>query len=172
MVETSAYALVERERRFLAPEPPQRGVVAERLLVDRYVSGTRLRLRRSTPIGDDTASTSLKLTQKLPGRPWGTLTTVYLSEDEYAVLAALPARELVKRRLSVPPLGYDVFDGPLTGLVLAEAEFLDDEHAAALAVPAGLVEVTADERFTGGRLVATDPAEVLRAASELLLRRR
>ena len=171
MVHSSAYARVERERRFLAPGPPQRGVMAERRIVDRYLDGTRLRLRRSTPVGDGATPVSLKLTQKIPGRPWGTLTTVYLSEQEYAVLAALPARTLVKRRLSVPPFGYDVFDGPLTGLVLAEAEFPDDERAAALAVPAGLVEVTADARFTGGRLVAGDPAEALRAASDLLAAR-
>jgi CYTH domain-containing protein len=171
MADTSAYARVERERRFLAPGPPLHGVVAERLIVDRYLDGTRMRLRRSTPVGDDTGPVSLKLTQKIPGLPWGRLTTFYLSGQEYAVLATLPARTLVKRRLSVPPFGYDVFDCELAGLVLAEAEFPDDERAAALVVPAALVEVTADPRFTGGRLVDGDPAEALRAAADLLAAR-
>jgi hypothetical protein len=42
---------------------------------------------------------------------------MYLSEDEFALLANLPAKVLTKTRHSVPPFGIDVFDGVLTGLV-------------------------------------------------------
>ena len=41
------YARIERERRFLLAEPPAAGAVTEsRRIIDRYLPGTRLRLRR------------------------------------------------------------------------------------------------------------------------------
>ncbi|MFD0327121.1 hypothetical protein ACFQZC_00365 [Streptacidiphilus monticola] len=52
-----------------------------------------------------------------------------MSPTEYKLLASLPAAVLSKTRLSVPPLGVDVFGGPLQGLILAEAEFTTDEEA-------------------------------------------
>ncbi|RHA40303.1 CYTH domain-containing protein [Cellulomonas rhizosphaerae] len=156
----SRFELVERERRFLAPGPPPAdAVVATRTIHDRYLDGTRLRVRLMMP-GRDGTDAERKLTQKVPGAPWGTLTTIYLSADEHAALASLPAATLSKTRLSVPPLGYDVFDGHLAGLVLAEVEFDSDESAARFVAPPGLVEVTHDERFTGGRLVRASSDEV------------
>ncbi|SDL01155.1 hypothetical protein [Streptomyces indicus] len=52
------------------------------------------------------------------------------------MLASLPAVELSKTRLSVPPLGVDVFGADLRGLVLAEAEFTTDEEAQSFEPPA------------------------------------
>lgn len=81
---------------------------------------------------------------------------------EYELLASLPAAQLSKARFSVPPLGVDVFDGRLQGLVLAEAEFTTDEEARSFVPPAEcVVEVTNDARFTGGRLVQTSRQELL-----------
>lgn len=158
------YARIERERRFLLAAPPAPATVtATRTIVDRYLTGTRLRLRRAEwPDG----RRELKLTQKVPGdRPGavqGLITNIYLSPGEYDVLAALPAAVLSKTRHSVPPLGVDVFDGPLDGLVLAEAEFTSDEEADDFTPPAGCVaEVTDDIRFTGGRLVTAGPGDLL-----------
>jgi len=165
---SSAYARTERERRFLcAAPPPAHDVVRTRLITDRYVDGTRLRLRKVDEL-TGSGPTVHKLTQKLPGEPWGELTTIYVSEEEHALLATLPAAVLTKERRSVPPLGYDVFRGPLAGLVLAEVEFADDASAAAFQPPAGLHEVTDDPRFAGGVLVRTDPAAVLLAAQDVL----
>jgi hypothetical protein len=162
----SKYARTERERRFVCAAPPPLGdVVRRRRIVDRYLDGTRLRLRRVEEL-DGTGPAVHKLTQKLPGDPWGELTTIYVSEHEYALLSALPAAVLVKERWSVPPLGYDVFRGALEGLVLVEFE--DDVTAAAFVPAAGLGEVTHDVRFEGGALVRTAPQDVLRAAVELL----
>jgi len=160
----SKYARPERERRFLCAAPPRRaGVVRRRLIVDRYLDGTRLRLRRVEEL-DGSGPAVHKLTQKLPGEPWGELTTMYLSEQEHAVLAGLRAAVVVKERWSVPPLGYDVFHGALEGLVLAEVEFEDDDSAAAYQPPDGVQEVTYDLRFTGGALVRARPEDVLAAA--------
>jgi CYTH domain-containing protein len=158
------YARVERERRFLLAEPPPpTAVTATRTITDRYLVGTRLRLRRADlPDG----GCELKLTQKLPvaqpGAVQGLITNTYLSPTEYDVLARLPATLLSKTRLSVPPLGVDVFTGRLRGLVLAEAEFTTDEEAQRFVPPADCVaEVTDDVRFTGGRLVETAREQLL-----------
>jgi CYTH domain-containing protein len=161
------YALVERERRFLmAGLPPGgAGAAARRVdIVDRYLTGTRLRLRRvSSPAS---AEPELKLTQKVPAaRPGpvrGLITNFYLSPAEYDLLATLPGAELAKTRLFFPPYAVDVFGPPRRGLVLAEVELRSDADLAACPAPAGSVaEVTADDRFTGGRLAATPRAELL-----------
>jgi len=84
-----------------------------------------------------------------------------VTEDEFGVLAKLPAKVLTKTRHSVPPLGIDVFDGVLSGLVLAEAEFNSAAEAAALALPSFIRhEVSDDPRFTGGRLVTASRREL------------
>ncbi len=125
-VREGKYARVERERRFLlAGPPPPAAVTATRRITDRYLPGTRLRLRRVDYL--DTGTCEFKFTQKVPaGRPGsvqGLITNIYLSAAEYDLLASLPAEVLCKCRLSVPPLSIDMFDPPLQGLVLADVEF-------------------------------------------------
>ncbi len=166
---TSKYARVEIERRFLlASVPDGAQVTAVHDIDDRYLEGTRMRLRR-TARRDGT--TVLKLTQKLPDPDGhgvqGRLTTLYLSEDEHAALAALPAATLAKSRLSIPPYGVDVFHGPLAGLHLAEVELASAEEAAALRPAAFcMAEVTADRRFTGGSLARAGGEQVRAWARE------
>ena len=161
----SRYARVERERRFLLAAPPApAAVTVTRRIVDRYLDRTRLRLRRIE--APDGAILERKLTQKLPGDGSGAvrglITTIYLSDAEYAALAVVPAAVLTKTRLSIPPLGVDVFDAPWHGLVLAEAEFDTDAEALAFAPPAGAVaEVTDDRRFAGGSLARARRDELL-----------
>jgi hypothetical protein len=92
----------------------------------------------------------------------GLITNTYLSAAEYDLLASLPGEVLSKTRLSVPPLGIDVFNPPLHGLVLAEAEFTTDEAAQSFLLPQGAIaEVTVDARFTGGSLVRTRRHDLL-----------
>ncbi|MFF1449672.1 hypothetical protein ACFVYF_16210 [Streptomyces sp. NPDC058274] len=134
------------------------------MITDRYLVGTRLRLRRAERA--DVGGCELKLTQKIPadrpGAVQGLITNTYLSPAEYDLLASLSAAVLSKSRFSVPPLGVDVFDGPLQGLVLAEAEFTSDEEALAFVPPAECVaEVTDDARFTGGRLVGASREDLV-----------
>jgi CYTH domain-containing protein len=158
------YARVERERRFLMAAAPTAGITHTRQITDRYILGTRLRLRRVRDLA--TGSCELKFTQKLPaeqpGPVQGLITNTYLSPAEYDLLATLPAAVLSKTRLSVPPLGIDVFDPPLHGLVLAEAEFETDEQARSFRPPIEPVaEVTDDPRFTGGSLVQAHHHDLL-----------
>ncbi|WP_425246344.1 hypothetical protein [Streptomyces sp. NEAU-NA10] len=146
----------------LANPPAPSSVTVSRVITDRYLLGTRLRLRRAE-LSD--GRRELKLTQKVPvpqpGAVQGLITNTYLSPAEYDVLASLPAGVLSKTRFSIPPLGVDVFDGHLQGLVLAEAEFTTDEEAQSFTPPAECVaEVTDDARFTGGRLVRTSRQEL------------
>ena len=135
------YAHVERERRFLmAGLPPAcAGAAARRAeITDRYLTGTRLRLRRVSSPGS--AEPELKLTQKVPaarpGAVRGLITNFYLSPAEYGLLAALPGAELAKTRLFFPPYAVDVFRPPRGGLVLAEVELGSDADLAACP-PAG-----------------------------------
>ena len=151
----SRFARPEWERRFLLDRIPPEGLVAcARPILDRYITGTTLRLRR---VAEPDGSLSFKLTQKRNKKGveayQGQLTTIYLAEEEYNVLRTLPASVIEKTRYSVPPFGVDLFRGNLSGLILAEAEFTSAEEAAALQVPAFLLaEVTHESRFTGGCL--------------------
>jgi CYTH domain-containing protein len=157
------YARIERERRFLLRQFPGRAnSVRVRRITDRYIDGTNLRLREQS---DDGGPVIFKLTQKLPARDSGAqqglITSMYLGRDEFLVLARLPARQLRKTRYSVPPFGIDVFGGDLEGLLVAEAEFDSAEAADELTIPSFIhAEVSADDRFTGGRLVGASRQEL------------
>ncbi|MGA9473869.1 MAG: hypothetical protein WBV36_15490 [Terriglobales bacterium] len=94
------YARVEWERRFLLDRlPPQANVTRVRRIADRYIDGTNLRLRQQRDDGNEAA---FKLTQKLPtdatGARQGLITTMYLTEAEFQLLANLPAKMLTKTR--------------------------------------------------------------------------
>ena len=155
--DNSRFARPEWERRFLLEEFPAKvSVTRVREIADRYIIGTRLRLRR---MSDSDEKVQFKLTQKLKdgasGAFQGRLTTMYLSVAEYDLFATLPARVIEKTRYSVPPLGIDVFKNELAGLIMAEAEFSSAEEASAFEPPPFVLrEVTSDPRFTGGSLAA------------------
>ncbi|MFI9274096.1 hypothetical protein ACIGXM_25820 [Kitasatospora sp. NPDC052896] len=69
---------------------------------------------------------------------------------------------LSETRFGFPPLGIDVFDPPLHGLVLTEADFTTDEEASSFLPPRRIIaRVTDDARFTGGRLIRTQRHELL-----------
>lgn len=163
------YAKPERERRFLLADQPPEAVERTARIVDRYFVGTRLRLRQMIEAQGTATCTYYKLTQKVPapdGGP-GLLSTMYLSVEEYALLATLPAAVLRKTRYSVPPFGIDAYDAPLRGLFLAEVEFDSDAEMSAFKPPPWIVaEVTLDPRFTGGHFVtmqSRDLTELLAA---------
>jgi CYTH domain-containing protein len=170
------YAKFERERRFLvAPQRLPRLGDTHFLLDDLYLTRTQLRLRVQTelPLG----KVLHRLTQKLQSTDPRVrrITTLYLTAAEHALFAALPGARLAKRRHFVQSRGLewgiDVFEGPLTGLVLAEREFDSDAEMSATAAPAfATCEVTDDDAFTGGALANAEPRAVLERARELLAR--
>jgi hypothetical protein len=166
------YARPERERRFLFRALPEGRAIRVARIEDRYLLGTRIRLRKATERADvdgEVERILYKLTQKVPGPGGapGLITTIYLDRAEYDLVARLPARSLRKTRLSIPPLGVDVFEDALSGLVLGEAEFADDESMTRFRPPAKAVaEVTDDPRLTGGQLVASTRSELVAVLAE------
>lgn len=147
---------------------------------DRYVHGTRLRLRTVREAGRLPVR---KLGQKVrPDRDHPSTvehTTLYLDHAEATALLALPADTLAKTRTWQPwqalSVAVDVFAGPLTGLVLAEVDLGEADLLPAAGPPlAWLAEVTDDERFTGGHLArasATDLTALLRESGASTIRR-
>jgi CYTH domain-containing protein len=171
------YARWELERRFLVDRVPAE-IGGERgwRITDRYLDGALLRLRRMEPLAGGEAA--YKLTKKEAPKPPDTsrtiITTIYLSPEDYAALVDLPARTLTKRRRRIDVDGrvfsVDVFEGHLSGLVLAEVSFDTEEdldRQRQLPCWVGR-EVTKDERFTGGalaRLSRDEAGELIRAVA-------
>jgi len=169
------YVRVERERRFLLRElPPDLSLTNEHAqITDNYVTGTRLRLRKSRWVA--TNEWTLKLTQKhAPAPPDFSrtlITSIFLNEYEYEVLSIFEGNELRKNRYPYEHEGrkysVDVFLGDLRGLILAETDFDDDKEMDDFPTPPfALMDVTRDEMFTGGRLVELTSAEIREALAK------
>ncbi len=146
------YAVVERERRYLLAKLPE-GVTSTLEISDRYVTGTRLRLREVRG-RDGTVTRKLGHKVRLTEGPAQVASTnFYLDEEEWAVLAALPARVLRKRRHLVRRDGLVVaIDEHEDGTVIAE---IDDGDEPSDLIPDWLdvvTDVSEDEAWTGGRL--------------------
>jgi CYTH domain-containing protein len=152
--ETSRYARTELERRFLVVGPvPAQGPV--RRIEDRYLTGTTLRLRRVTVDGESVFKLAQKVRRHSSDPATISITNMYLTREEYDVLAVLPGSALVKSRsirvIDGVQFSIDVFEGALAGLQLAETEV--EELNARLPDPPWLGrEVTHDDRYSGGRL--------------------
>jgi CYTH domain-containing protein len=146
------YAVVERERRYLVASLPS-GVTSTKEIVDRYVTGTRLRLREVRD-GDGTVTRKLGHKVRLTDGPAEVAcTNLYLDLQEWALLVALPARTLRKKRHLVDRDGWRVaIDEHEDGTLVAEIDDRDE--------PSGLVpgwldvveDVSEDEAWTGGQL--------------------
>ena len=146
------YAVVERERRYLLASLPD-GVTGTRDIADRYLIGTRLRLREVR--GPDGAVVR-KLGHKVrlsDGPDAIACTSFYLDDAEWAVLAALPARTLHKLRHTVARDGWVLaVDEHEDGALVAE---IDDGDEPSDRVPDWLDvvrDVTRDEAWTGAGL--------------------
>lgn len=122
------YAVVERERRFLLHEVPD-GSGPATTIEDRYVSGSRLRLREMVaPDGTRTRKLCHKVRLDDTAREVA-CTNMYLDDAEWSLLVELPAVRLRKRRVVLPlesvaggTVAIDAFDGEARGLVLAEVD--------------------------------------------------
>jgi len=160
------YAHSEREQRWLLSALPDKCRDPVEIF-DRYLTGTRLRLRRMQS-GDQVV---WKLGQKVRDQDSAPevvrLTNIYLSEREYSVFARLDASTLSKTRwkwdVGAHSFAVDVFHGELDGLILAEVELsLGDERLGK--PPSAHLDVTDDDRYSGGVLAALE----MQAARTLL----
>lgn len=146
------YAVVERERCYLLARLPG-GVSTTREIVDQYVTGTRLRLREVRE-SDGTIVRQFGHKVRLSDGPAEVAcTNLYLDEQEWAVLAALPARVVHKRRHLVERDGLLVaIDEHEDGALVAE---IDDGEHPSQDVPEWLdvlEDVSDQERWTGAHL--------------------
>ena len=163
------YAMMERERRFLVRALHCGLLDGARptLVEDRYLDGTRLRLRRTTEVATGAITMKLGKKYRSPDPVSRPVVSTYLDPAEYDVLATLPAAILVKRRHRIAhagfPVAVDVFEGPLTGLILVEAE----GEVSGFAAPEWTArEVTSDPFFDGGNLARLDAAALAEALSQ------
>ena len=163
------YERLDRERRFLLRGlPPGVQLTQEHAqITDNYITGTRLRLRKSRWVPKN--EWTLKLTQKYAPAPPDfsrtLITTIYLNKAEYETLSVFEANELRKNRYYFEHEGrkysVDVFLGPLRGLILAETNFDTDEEMDAFPLPAfATLDVSRKEMFTGARLVELTADEI------------
>jgi len=166
-MEQPKYSLMETERRFLVEQGqlPNVSGVEYSQIVDRYLIGTQLRLRKVT--GSKSSKTIHKLCKKYPGasalsQP---IVNTYLDSREYAVFASLAANLIVKSRYRLDYAGemfsLDVFHEDLEGLVMCEVESSDLDRVGQVQLPPWVgVEVTNDIRFSGGQLCESSYAQV------------
>ena len=146
------YAVVERERRFLLASLPE-GIVGSTVIVDRYLTDTRLRLRE---VRAEDGTVTRKLGHKVrvtEGPAEVACTNLYLDDQEWALLVPLPARVLRKKRHLVRRDGVVVaIDEHPDGTLVAE---IDDREQPSQVVPDWLdiiADVSGDERWTGAGL--------------------
>ena len=147
------YAALELERRWLCSHIPAETEKGERI-TDIYITGTRLRLREAVPLSGD--EPIRRLTRKADvNAATRLLTSIYLSASEFELFAGLPGAMIRKTRHRLVmteglKLSIDRFEYPCEGLLLAEAEFADEEAMAAYEGPDfATEEVTTDSRYTG-----------------------
>lgn len=146
------YANVERERRFRLSAVPD-GASSTSKIMDRYVVGTRMRLRE---VHHEDGTVTRKLAHKVrlgDGPEEVACTNFYLDDAEWLLLSRLPATVVAKTRHIVHRDGLRVaVDEFEDGTVLAE---IDDGDRPAAPVPSWLhiiEDVSRDERWTGVRL--------------------
>ena len=147
------YAVVERERRYLLASLPSELVARTDEIIDRYVVGTRLRLRE---VRKPDGTVIRKLGHKVrlgEGPAKVACTNFYLDDAEWDLLVALPARGLRKKRHMIQRGGLVVaVDEHEDGTLIAE---IDDRDEPSDLVPDWLEvvrDVSHDEEWTGARL--------------------
>lgn len=153
------YAQNEWERRFLLKRPPPEiEKYPRKEITDKYLSKTHLRVRKVS----DGQSQQFKLTKKLtltPGqkdRHW--ISTIYLQEDEYLILFALPGNVIRKNRYRAESreeavIAIDQIRISDQFLWIAEVEFPDRSQMGAFHLPFEYEkEVTNDPFFAGNEL--------------------
>jgi CYTH domain-containing protein len=148
------YTIEEIERRWLA-DASRLGDFQScpcRTIQDRYISGTRLRLRKIEPAAGDAI---YKLCKKY-GRTAGyvePITNIYLSAAEYTALLSLDGRSVRKVRYAFAGGSLDIYANPNAGLAIFEIEFASTAAAISY-VPPSFVreEITDNPHYSGAGL--------------------
>ncbi|MEM6348035.1 MAG: hypothetical protein AAF927_29365 [Bacteroidota bacterium] len=148
------YAQREFERRFLLEERPANLKNLDlKQIEDKYLDGTRLRLRKASK-GNEV---QYKLTKKLSlaNEPANWVSTIYLSQEEYEFFRSLSGKSYRKCRYYIKKqgeasIGIDEIKTQQGTIYLAEVEFESLESMERYQFPlAFLKEVTEDGFYSG-----------------------
>ena len=158
--EDTKYSRIEYERRFLVHTTSAWcGAVrpGSKRIEDKYLHGTRLRLRAITDVASNERTVKLTRKAESPSAYFRTISRILLSNDELRVFDALPGDRLTKTRHHVSYLdrtfAVDVFDGLLEGLTLCEVEASSLDDLMSAQPPAFVFcEVSEDPFFSGANL--------------------
>jgi CYTH domain-containing protein len=148
------YSLAEIERRWLVDLDAigNLSILPYRDIEDRYIAGSRLRLRR---IVDPEKGATFKLVKKY-GKDTAlseAITNLYLSEEEYQLLLALPGSDTFKRRYTISGGVLDIYLRPNKGLAVFEVQFADEASAKLYQPPPFAIrEVTSEHQYSGASL--------------------
>ncbi len=150
-------SMKEIERTFLAKYLPDLSNCKSKEIIDIYIPKSdahpKMRIRKD---GD-----KFIITKKVPLQNSDASVfkeqNIFLTEEEFAALAALDGKEVHKIRYEYFHKGkkaeIDVFRGSLSGLVLVDFEFDSEEEKNAFEIPDFcLAEVTQEEFTAGGML--------------------
>lgn len=156
------YAKVEREQRWLLATVPS-GVTDKRDISDQYFLGTTLRLRRIQAGSDVIFKLGQKVRVDDSNPELIMVTNLYLSSDEYDRMLAIASATVTKSRWTFlaqrTSYAVDEFSGRHAGLIMAEVEI--DESSPRLPAPDfARLEVTDDDRYSGGSLAAMGDSEI------------
>lgn len=153
---TIKYAIPEIERRWrvnLAQVGPL-DALSLQFIEDRYITGTRLRLRKMAAPNGDVVYKLCKKYGKTSALSQP-ITNLYLDEAEYALLCQLEGVVLKKRRYELCGGSLDVFVEPSTSFAVFEREFATEQAAQAYAPPDFVgEEITDDDRYSGYMLAS------------------
>ena len=153
------YAKVERERRWLLDGlPPFPDDARQVRIVDRYLHGTRLRLREVTETDGTVVRKSATRSASATTRARWPAPACTSTTPSGRRSSALPGDVLSKLRVLVPhgehTIALDVFEAPYVGLFLAEIDAGDPPAQDRRSPERYRVvrEVTDDESYTGAAL--------------------
>lgn len=148
------YSLEEIERRWLA-DPSLVGDFEgspHRIIQDRYLAGTGLRLRKIEP-ADGEAVYKLGKKYGKTGSCVEPITNIYLSSQEYSALCGLDGRSVRKIRYAFAGGSLDLYSNPNYGLIIFELEFSSVDAAGRYLPPAFVrEEITGNPRYSGAAL--------------------
>ena len=153
-VMSQKYARLEIERRWLVPGDVSALIdgLPSSEIEDRYLVGTRLRLRTVTSPDGSTQRKFCKKYAASPDKTFESITNLYLTDQEFQVLAALPAAVSRKRRHRLVQGSLDLYTQP-AGVAIFEIEFTSESEARAFRAPSFVgIEVTGEEAYSGATL--------------------
>lgn len=145
------YSAAEIERRWLVDlaQIGSPATVPRREIEDLYIAGMHMRLRKVSAEGEDII---FKLGKKYgKGNSFSEqVVSVYLTEVEFNVMAAMPGTVARKTRYTISAGALDVYQYPNPGFAVFEVEFQSESDASNYTPPSfASQEITHEAKYSG-----------------------